>query len=359
MELPYLAATALIEAGYNPLEVALGAYEVFKGAAYVGSLAYQGGKWAWSHLPEQHWENLPFYPTSAQHQKTPLKRHFRGGFLEEEPAPVLEYEREFLVPTPAPAVLAKRFKDDIQRQAPALAPLPQSLVVRAQRDVMGRVYTRRRGSYRRRVYRRRYVRRPRISSLTRGLILRSIAEPKYLITDHDHSGTVGFTASVIDCVNTLQQGTDQSTRVGNRIAITGMHMRGYLKNNASENNSTFRVIVFQDKECRGAACALSDLLQNSSIAGPFAPYRLENVPRRFHIIKDLTFPMVNPIDGTSLQRPFRLSLKFRRPLITQFRGNAGTISDIVSASLCVAWIYSSDSNKGTVKVLSQLCFRDV
>lgn len=358
LQLPFVVASQLIDAGYSPAQLALGLYEVTKGAYYVGRLAYSGGRWVWDHLPEQHWENLPFYPARPRYSKTPEKRRFRGSVIDENNNFIRAAASETRAYVASrPVVEAKRFKTDVQRAIPPIPPLYSTRIRGG-----GMVRYIKRSAIRRAVRRYGTRRTPsRARAVVRSVITR-MAERKYLF------GSLGWAANSIDasngqhfCFNVCQQGTDQSHRIGNRISITKLHLSGTLVGNVTNGaNSFFRLIFYLDKECRGAACALSDLLQvPGAIISPFAPVRLDNIPRRFRILSDRVYWMNQQYSTASMVRPFKRTFVFRRPIVTQFMSNAGTISDIVTPSLCVYAMFNSDVDKGSASLAYQLQFTDV
>lgn len=83
------------------------------------------------------------------------------------------------------------------------------------------------------------------------------AEKKYV--DVTTNSDISSTASIIP-LSLMAQGTDQSSRNGISIKATSLTIKGAIKLAPASTLSRFRVIIFIDNECNGAAPAASDLL---------------------------------------------------------------------------------------------------
>lgn len=206
------------------------------------------------------------------------------------------------------------------------------------------------------------ARRPLGLPATRGfrpLGLRSTGEKKVIDTSVNtyQVNTTGSFTLLNGCV----QGSDYDDRIGRKIVMRSVFIRGMVASEQSINMATVgaggstsqcaRMIVFLDNQPNGAAPAVTDLLNSAS---PFSQLNLNNRDR-FRVLADETFafgPM--KIFGTTAGFADNQSelverfIRLRHETIYN-AGNAGTIGDINSGALYMFWI--GDQIAGTVNDL--------
>lgn len=174
-----------------------------------------------------------------------------------------------------------------------------------------------------------------------------------------------------------QLGTDFTNRIGRKLLIKSVYVRGYVASEGT-NGATLtsplnvgvqlaRMIIFVDWQPNGAAPAVADLLKSAAVA---AHLNLNNRDR-FKIIADEQFVIdpilynttasssvacvVNQIKEVKLFRKLNIETIFNA-------GNAGTIADISSGALYMFWIgaqaagTSSDAN---AQVATRVRFTDL
>lgn len=113
--------------------------------------------------------------------------------------------------------------------------------------------------------------------------------------------TAGLNVSfngVVDGVSVLliPQGTTDNTRIGNKIVLQNIRLRGTLRIPANDvSGDRVRMILYRDMQTNGAAAAVTDLLATAAID---SYYNMDNIGR-FKIIKD-KFIDLNPGSGTDL-----------------------------------------------------------
>lgn len=104
-------------------------------------------------------------------------------------------------------------------------------------------------------------------------------------------------------LNGLTQGSAQQQRIGNKIAMKSVRIRGQIVNLTTNVQTYARIIVFYDKQTNGALCANSDLLQTTTTTPAntttaFSELNLNNV-ERFVILRDycISLPSVTNTAG--------------------------------------------------------------
>lgn len=156
-------------------------------------------------------------------------------------------------------------------------------------------------------------------------------------------------------LNGLAQGAAQSQRIGNKVAMKSVRIRGQILNLATTVATYGRIIVYYDKQTNGANCANSDLLQTTtSVPGNtttvFSELNLTNV-ERFTILRDYTIslpsvtyaagvqtnlgidPGQNPSGGSILDVDMFIKLK---GLQTLYKGATSAVGDISTGGLFLA-----------------------
>lgn len=69
----------------------------------------------------------------------------------------------------------------------------------------------------------------------------------------------------VDYLSGLAQGTTNTTRVGVSIKVTSLYMRLQCVMNSGATTTMLRLIVVKDKENRGSAPAVTDILQSADV----------------------------------------------------------------------------------------------
>ncbi len=108
-----------------------------------------------------------------------------------------------------------------------------------------------------------------------------------------------------DSLNHIVQGVAEQQRIGRKVTITKLSMRGLVKLPAQANGddafNRIRIIIYQDKQTNGATAAVTDLLDTADIDS----FRnLEN-SGRFNFFYDKTITFMPPnayFDSVAAQR---------------------------------------------------------
>lgn len=179
----------------------------------------------------------------------------------------------------------------------------------------------------------------------RGWVPGGVIEKKAI--DTTITSTAVSTTAVITPINLCSQGTAVNNRVGSKILVRSINIRGaVLADLASaltaSNNAppqTVRMVVYVDKQPNGATITATDLLETASV---FSPIALANRDR-FLILKDKYFNIgaVNVpatantayYGGQPQQHVFKWFKKCRIPVT--YGTNAGTIADIKTNAIGV------------------------
>lgn len=146
-----------------------------------------------------------------------------------------------------------------------------------------------------------------------------------LFTTANQFALATSTATLLLC-NGCAQGTTANTRLGRRIVMRSILIRGVVsKSTTQTGEGGIRVLLVYDMQANATAPLATDILQSDSIQG----VQNLNNSNRFKIIYDKHFAL-GAVDNTVLN--FKKYIKCAYP--TQFNsGSAGTIGDIQTGSL--------------------------
>lgn len=91
-------------------------------------------------------------------------------------------------------------------------------------------------------------------------------------------------------LNGVVQGAAQTQRIGNKIAMKSVRVKGQILNQATATATYARIIIYYDKQTNGAVCTSSDLLSSTTsvpatTTSVFSDMNLQNV-ERFLILRD-------------------------------------------------------------------------
>lgn len=142
------------------------------------------------------------------------------------------------------------------------------------------------------------------------------------------------------------QGTGDNQRVGKKIQLKSIHLRGAVLQSSSVNTvdatTTVRIIIFHDKQCNGAAATVTGILET---ADEKAFNNLDN-SRRFKVLKDWFFTMNRK--GAGLNASIQLFAKNSEPLEfnkkvnipIEYSGTGNGIVDLPSSNIGILAICS-------------------
>jgi len=170
-------------------------------------------------------------------------------------------------------------------------------------------------------------------------------EKKYLDTAIGYS-----TAAIAGAVNAtailaIAQGTTEVTRVGGKINVCNINIRGQVRGlGATATPGAFRWILFVDKQCNGAAPAVTDILTTATINSFL---NMDNV-ERFQILKDKM--VINNVSGVYTTTPvyfaetkmIKAAVKCNIPI--HYSSTTGAIAEIKSNNIGMLFISEKASS---------------
>lgn len=115
-----------------------------------------------------------------------------------------------------------------------------------------------------------------------------------------------YNGVIQDTILYIPQGTDVSSRIGNKITLKSVHIRAhaYLDNQTSQlSNGLLRVIVFVDKQSMGYTATVTDVLASAYMN---SHYNM-NEKDRFVILKDkvIDIPLQCTMSGTTTEATYK------------------------------------------------------
>lgn len=158
---------------------------------------------------------------------------------------------------------------------------------------------------------------------------RSFTQGEWKYLDTALNGTVDTTGGILLC-NGLVPGSGASQRIGMKVEIKSIEVRGYMGGTPGTGvDQVLRWQLFLDRQTNGVAPAIGQQLLANNVYAP----RSLIARKRFKILMDKTYN-INAVGESGSFRTFKAYMKFRRPIVMEFNaGTAGTVADIVSNSL--------------------------
>lgn len=201
----------------------------------------------------------------------------------------------------------------------------------------------------------------------------SVTERKYFTTGLTSTAVVSavnWAGTELDpaanCLFYPQEGADIDNRIGRRVTIKKITVRGYCACQGEEDTSTahnaqaIRIVLYMDMQTNGAQSQGEELLANPTVAtAANAMNTFQNTSNfgRFKVLKDKMMIFGNrsaaqadiaASDKLTVQgqgRVFKMSYRFLKPLVVRFNGtNGGTVADIIDNSFHILANSSSDEN---------------
>lgn len=155
-----------------------------------------------------------------------------------------------------------------------------------------------------------------------------IAETKFI--DNTASTTLATAAATFSSailLNGCVQGTEAVNRLGRKIVMTSLYLKGTATLQAASTQGGYvRIMVVYDRQANGTAPAITDVLLADSSISP------NNLSNRERFVKVIDHETQNVSTQGDFAVPFEIYRKLN--LETNFNtGNAGTVGDITTGSL--------------------------
>lgn len=155
------------------------------------------------------------------------------------------------------------------------------------------------------------------------------------------TATVAAGSVVDSSLNLIQQGAGESNRIGRKIVLRKIHIKGDVvlpaTAVAADTSDAVRVIVFHDKQTNGATATPAQIL-----AGTYLSFRNLQQTGRFNLLYDETH-YVNAKGGLAgsfgeERKPFNVNAECFIPL--EFDASTGAITDLTTNNVGVL-VYSA------------------
>jgi hypothetical protein len=196
-------------------------------------------------------------------------------------------------------------------------------------------------------------------------VIRAAHEPKNYDTVTNYS--LSTTAGTLLLLNDIVQGSGGTNRTGRQVHLE--HLRLALTFYAQQNVSSemVRYMVLLDKECRGAAPAIGDVLNNTTfgLISLLSSHNFDNVPTRFKILADEVIPIQPTVTvnatNTAWNNPYyhRLLHIKLKSVVHYYNTSVGTVADIDQNSMYLIVWGDQSVNATSLYVDSRLVFRDL
>lgn len=174
-----------------------------------------------------------------------------------------------------------------------------------------------------------------------------------------------------------QEGSDIDNRIGRKIAVYKIAIRGIIKQNPATDqadilaNPAIRIIFWMDQQTNATATNSAQLMAAPTAAeadNVFCTFQNTANFGRFRVFRDIVLSardVTSAPDGnnTSSQNavniPFKFVVRFRKPIIVRFNGtNGGTIGDVVDNSFYLSAQKSAASFTHLVTTISRVYYKD-
>lgn len=193
-----------------------------------------------------------------------------------------------------------------------------------------------------------------------GVLARKALNEKKVI-DVDPANYAFDTTGSVTLLNGVATGTDFTDRIGRKIVLKSMYLRGILKpvdNNVG--NTLCRLIIVYDMQTNGAAPAITDVLKSAS---PSAQLNMNNRDR-FKILVDRAYALGGVSDATtqsfsSGKNVYSIKKYKKCNLETLYNGTTNAVGSIATGSIYMITIGDQVAgNGGQGNISSRIRFVD-
>lgn len=187
----------------------------------------------------------------------------------------------------------------------------------------------------------------------------SVSESKYFdsylansaIAEGDSWQGTELDPATLDTLVVPTEGSDIDNRIGRKISIYKIALRGLIANAPEQNagdifrSPAYRFILYLDQQTNGVQSQGEELMAAPGTASlPLTFLTFQNLSNlgRFRVLRDVVIrprDITSGTDGTNTTSqnladiPFRMVVKFRKPIVMKFNSTSGgTVGDIVDNS---------------------------
>lgn len=212
----------------------------------------------------------------------------------------------------------------------------------------------------------------------------SVSESKYFdsyISDTSLPEGTAWTGTELDpAANTLfapVEGSDINNRIGRKVSVYKISIRGVIYQTPLQDGTdplstaANRLILYMDTQTNGTQAQGEDLMGTPGAATTqltFCTFQnLANVGR-FRVLRDIILrpaPTVTTTDGANTTAetwshvPFKMNVRFRKPIIVKFNAtNGGTVGDIVDNSFHIIGQRSTSDGTGKISYQCRTYYKD-
>lgn len=191
----------------------------------------------------------------------------------------------------------------------------------------------------------------------------SSAERKFKDTTKGSTAIASAGTIFNDTIIALSEGNTDSTRIGNRVNVKSVMLRGIVQlaaaTDVANTSQVVRIIIYLDKQANGATASVTDILASAD----FQSFNNLDNSDRFRTLAETTIDMMTPgavaTGAAYTYGEFNQSffLKAKVNLDFKYKGNAGTIADLASNNIGVLVIGKSDA-LGTCAYIARVRYTD-
>lgn len=165
-------------------------------------------------------------------------------------------------------------------------------------------------------------------------------------------------------------------RIGRKVFVHSIKVKGQINvpvqaaQATADSATPIRILLVMDKQSNAGAMTSAQLLNDAGEARTtLESFQNPNNFGRFKVLKDKQFTLTNinmtgsPTTGDIVQSgmafPFKMSYKFKKPLVVNFNAtNGGTIADIIDNSFHMVAGVSSSALAGQITYYSRVCYKE-
>ncbi len=153
--------------------------------------------------------------------------------------------------------------------------------------------------------------------------------------------------------------SSDDVRDGNVVLSKSLFLYGRVDSNVSSSSTTFRLIVFIDKQNNGVAPGVGDILDGSSTIDDFNPVFLADLRKRFTILLDRRWRLTNDVDANTASGKILINFKKKLSGKQYFAGVADNDAAAGRNSIWSLTISNEASNTPVAVISSRYVYQDI